>query len=178
MKKQISGSCVLSVKIFQRWADFHLWRGRYPRLKRASILFAIFAVSVFMFIFGISNNINALTVGGVALLLCTFVFAYTVKTSVKKNLASAKALIADPYTFTFAPTGLAVQIAHKDGEERHDYFYNELQKIYDYNGCLYAYPDKDRCFIIPIGCLDAKPEVVREFVKDKIGNRYIKVTKY
>ncbi|GEM_PF-5333274 len=178
MKKQITGSCVLSVKIFQRWADFHLWRGRYPRLKRATVFFGIFALSVFMFAFGMTNGINLLTVAGVALLLCTFVFGYTVKTAIKKNLAAAKSLICDPYTFTLAPKGLVVQIAHKDGDERHDYFYDELLKVYDYNGCLYAYPDKDRCFIIPLGCLDAKPEQTRAFVADKLGAKYIKVTKY
>lgn len=175
MKKQITGSCKLTPQIFQRWADFHLWRCRNPKMKKAVIGFSAFAIAVLLAGLGLQTKQNVLIVAGVAILLCAFVFAYSIKAAIKRSLTSASDLIRDPYHFCLAPTGLIVEIEHPDGNERHDFFYDEIAVMYDANGCLYTYRSKDSCMLIPIGCLSATPEEVREFVSAKLGDRYIKV---
>lgn len=175
MKKQISGSCKLTPQIFQRWANFHLWRGRNPRLKKSIIGFSAFAIAVLLAGLGLQFQQNVLIIAGVAVLLCMFVFGYSVKTAIKRNITSASDLIKDPYHFCLAPTGLVVEIEHEDGNERHDLLYDEIAAVYDANGCFYTYRSKDSCLLIPIGCLNATPEECREFIQSKVGDKYIKV---
>lgn len=175
MKKQIEGSCRLTPQIFQQWANFHLWRCKNPRLKRSMICFCVFAVAVFFAALGLQLQQNVLIIAGGAILLCMLVFGYSMKTAIKRNIASAKDLIDDPYYFWLAPTGLIVEIKHPDGDERHDFFYHEIEAVYDANDCFYVYRSKDSCLLIPIGCLNATPEECREFIQSKIGDKYIKV---
>lgn len=175
MKKQITGSCRLTPEIFQCWANFHLWRCKNPRLKKSMVCFCVFAAAVLLAALGLQLNQNVLIIAGGAVLLCMLVFGYSMKTAIKRNIASAKDLINDPYHFCLAPTGLIVEIKHPDGDERHDFFYEEIENVYDTNDCLYVYRSKDSCMLIPIGCLDATPEQVREFIQSKIGGKYIKV---
>ncbi len=173
MKKQISGECILSPNLFAKWADFHLFRCAYPRMKKACIYSAVTILGGALLLLGLNNGNGTLIICGIAVLLCLFVFTYSVKSVVKHQLASGISLLKDPYEFILAPTGLIVTVKHEDGDERVDFFYNELEKVYDCNGCFYAYVKKGSCFIIPIECLNATPDEARVFLSDKMGPLYI-----
>lgn len=173
MKKQITGTCILGAKLFSRWADFQLFRSAYPRLKKACIYSAITILGGLLLLFGLKGGNGTLIICGIAVLLGLFVFTYSVKSVVRRQLASGSSLLRDPYEFILAPTGLIVTVKHPDGDERVDFFYNELEKVYDCNECFYAYVKKGSCFIIPLVCLDATPQEARAFMADKMGNKYI-----
>lgn len=177
MKEQFTAEVKLDYAAYRRFAEFQLFKGKSPLIKKAVFYGFGLVAAIFLFLLGIAErNTSFLMLGGI-LLLCIALFTYLVKQVPKKQFRKNKKLLEVVQYYVFAPDGIIIELKSGEIDSREEVFYSELYRIYELKDAFYLYADKKSAFIIPKNSLkNVTTEQAREFFLKKVPDyKYIAV---
>lgn len=151
---------------YSAYVKFHVLKGKYYRLKSFAIIFGLVILCAVLLLLGFVYSNKSLWIAAGAIILCLFMFGYTINVNVKRICNSKAKVIRAKQKTVFGKNGFVFDLIFDNEEENeHDeIFFDELECVYETKKAIYIYIEKRSVIVIPKRNLKISPAEAREFL--------------
>ncbi len=165
--KAIKSEGYVTVKDYNSYARFNVFKGKYYRIIMTLLGLLLFLVCVAMVVVGFAYGIKTLWILAGVLALCVLMFFYTLSVNVKNTCRRNSDIVRAVQKTMFGKNGFVVDLVFKDESknEQYEILYDEVEKIYLTRDAIYIYVEKRSAIVIPKRNLKIEPAEALEFLK-------------
>ena len=165
--KSIKSNGYVTVKDYNAYARFNVFKGKYYRIKMAVLAALLVFVCAALLILGFLMGEKKMWILAGALLLSVLLFFYLLSVSVKNTCKLNSATVRARQETMFGKNGFVVDLVFNDAtkNERYEILYDEIEQLYLTRDAMYIYVEKRSAIIIPKRNLKIEPSEALEFLK-------------
>ena len=166
--KAIRSEGYVTVKDYNSFARFNVFKGKYYRIKMILLGILLFVVCAALVVAGFLTGSKKMWILAGAILLAVLFFFYLLSVSVKNTCKMNSATVRALQKTEFGKNGFVVDLIFKDEtkNERYEILYDEIEKIYLTRDAMYIYVEKRSAIVIPKRNLKIEPSDALAFLKE------------
>ena len=164
--KPLSAEGYVTPRDYNAYLKFNLLKGRFYRIKVIALAFVLAILCAALFFFGWVYGNKTYWIAAGAILLCVFMFFYTVNTNVKRVCNKSAKVIRAIQKVDFGKNGFVFELKFKNQEENeyNEIFYDEIDYIYLAPKAIYIYIDKGSVIVVPKRNINIAPIEAHAFL--------------
>lgn len=149
--KSIRSEGYVTPKDYVHYLRFNMLKGRYYRIKCIFVFLCIAVITVWLALAGLQTGNKSLWIIAGVLLLCIFMFFYTVNNNVKRICNKSAKVIRAKQCTQFGKNGFVFELLFENPEENEysEILYDEVEAIYLAPHAMYIYIEKRSVVVVP-----------------------------
>ncbi len=149
--KPLSAEGYVTPRDYNSYLKFNLLKGRYYRIKVICLFFLLTVLCLSLLLMGFAYGNKTLWIASGAILLCVFMFFYTINVNVKRVCNKSAKVIRAKQRVQFGKNGFVFELLFKNEEENeyNEIFYDEIDYIYLAPKAMYIYIEKRSVIVVP-----------------------------
>ena len=149
--KPLSAEGYVTPRDYNAYLKFNLLKGRFYRIKVIALAFVLAILCAALFFFGWVYGNKTYWIAAGAILLCVFMFFYTVNTNVKRVCNKSAKVIRAIQKVDFGKNGFVFELRFENPEENEysEILYDEVETIYLAPHAMYIYIEKRSVVVVP-----------------------------
>lgn len=173
--KAIKSEGYVTVKDYNSYARFNVFKGKYYRIKMILLGLLLFVVCAAMVVVGFLIGSKKLWILAGAILLGVLFFFYMLGVSVKNTCKLNADTVRALQKTMFGKNGFVVDLVFKDESknERYEILYDEIEQLYLTRDAMYIYVEKRSAIVIPKRNLKIEPADALAFLKEYAPHKLV-----
>ena len=165
--KALKSEGYVTPRDYNVFMKFSLIKGRYYRFKVIGLIVLLTVITLTLAFLGWVKQEKTFFIGAGAILLCVFMFFYTVNTNVKRVCNKSAKVIRAKQRLTFGKNGFVFELLFKNEEENEydEIFYDEVDNIYLAPQAMYIFIEKRSVLVVPKRNLNMSPVEAMAFLQ-------------
>ncbi len=160
----------VNIKDYTAYTRFHIFKGKYYRIKTFMLPLIIAAICVYLLLYGFSSGEKTYFIIAGIIVLCSLMTVYVLNVSVKNTCKRNADTVRAKQQTVFGKNGFVVDLffQKEEANEHYEIFYDEVERVYFAPKAIYVYVEKRSAIVIPKRNLKINPYEAREFLKKYI----------
>ena len=182
MKGYLTARGKIVLSDYREYMNFNLFRGKFSRLIRGFVMFAVVLACLLVLLAGIQVQSTMLVLSAGIALLCFCMFFYLLRRTVKQTCLKQKPFLYATHEVQCGGNGLIYSVLYdpehnpqKLPDSQQDHLYESFFRVYETGGFFYFYPDKKSAIILPKRNMTLQDgQRLRTLLQKELGDRFVR----